>query len=579
LGLKKQKLKRNLKMREGIFVMKILLPMTARKLIVTPILLSLLAYVVFSQQGAATKKTTVGLSAAEKKLASQLKAETVREVTTALVAKEMEGRGTAQSGGDRAAKYLADRFAKIGLKPGGDANTYLQSIKFKIEQVQSDSSFKAGATTFKYREDFLIAPPLPTESQTVNGGLVFVSYGVVSEELKRDDLAGLDVKGKVVMVLDGKPKNVDDKLWAKAANQQVVFGRLIGKGAVGFVVIYQGRATVPFSLAAEYLSRRRVSLADAPSMLLKVPPIALINASAAEKLFAASGQTLAQAKERTDDGAFVSRDLNQQATISARLKREAGTSSNVIGVLEGSDAKLKEQAVVYTAHYDAYGIELDGAIYPGAGDNAIGVAKLVAIAETMAKPATKPRRSIIFIATTAEEAGLLGAEYWVQHPTWPIEKVACNINYDGIGTDAWGKLGNIFDLGFSHSDMGKVMDDVAAATGLTISPEPMKEEGFFYRSDHYAFFKKGVPAVYLVGTPAGDEQALIVRVAKWLMTDYHMATDTIQPNWNWDGARELAALGLISGMRIANQEAMPAWKADSPYNRPRGTSLPPPPRQ
>jgi len=271
--------------------------------------------------------------------------------------------------------------------------------------------------------------------------------------------------------------------------------------------------------------------------------------------------------------------LNKQAALSVRLKREEVTSSNVVGVLEGTDAALKSEAVVYSAHYDAYGIEADGTIYPGAADNAVGIGKLVAIAEGFTKAKQKPRRSIIFLAVTGEEYGLLGAEYWVKHPTWPLEKVAANINYDGIGTEVWGELHYLINYGFDHSELGKTIAEVAAATGAEIVPDPFPEEDVFYRSDHYAFFKRGVPGLYLISAPAGDQAAFGARAMKWLVTDYHMATDTIQKDWNWKGAQQLSVVGLLAGLRVANQAAMPAWAPASPYNRPRGTTLPPPPRQ
>lgn len=521
-------------------------------------------------------KAAPALSKSEREASARLKVETLREVTNALVAKEMEGRGTGQPGADKAARYIADRFAKVGLKQAGDAGTYLQVIKFKSEQVQPDSSFKAGDTSFKIKDDFVVAPPLPAEAKDVSGGLVFAGYGAVSPEIKRDDLAGVDVKGKIVIVLSGKPKNVDEATWARTSNQQVVFGRLIMSGAAGIVLTYTDRNTQPFSLVSTYLLRRRVSLADAPQMPVKVPPILLVNDSTAEKLFAGSGSTFAQARDKAAGGEFASRDLGKQAAISVRVKREEVTSSNVAAVLEGSDAKLKEEAVVYCAHYDAYGIDTDGTIYPGAADNALGVAKLVAIAEALMK--AKPRRSIIFLAVTGEEYGLLGAEHWVRHPTWPIEKVAASINYDGIGTEVWGPMKNLIDYGFTHSDLGAAIEGVASAMNVTIVPDPFPEENVFYRSDHYAFFKRGVPSLYLIGAP-GDQMAVGTRAMKFLVTDYHMTTDTVRSDWHWDGARDLALMGLIVGMRIADQEAMPAWLQTSPYNRPRGTNLPPPARQ
>jgi hypothetical protein len=407
--------------------------------------------------------------------------------------------------------------------------------------------------------------------------MVLVGYGVVSPDIKRDDLAGIDLKGKIAVVFDGKPKNVDDATWAKVSNQQIVFTRLISKGAVAFVIVYAGSPARPYSLIASYLARRRVTLADAPQMPFKIPPIIVVGESAAEKLFAASGITYREAKQKAEQGEVVSRDLNKQAAVSVQPKHSEAMSSNVIAMIEGTDAKLKEEALVYTAHYDAYGIDSDGTIYPGAADNAAGVAKMMAIAEVMSK--MKPRRSVLFIALTGEEYGLLGAEHWVNHPTWPIEKVAANINYDGMGSDLWGKLGGIIDLGFGHSDLGALIKEVTAAYNIEIGPDPAPAEGFFYRSDHYAFFKKGIPALFLTGGPGGDQAAVWKRASEWLTTHYHMASDTVQASWDWEGARTLAALGLIAGVRIANRDEMPAWLSSSPYNRPRGTKLPPPVQQ
>ncbi|MFL6277775.1 MAG: M28 family peptidase [Blastocatellia bacterium] len=553
---------------------------SGRTLVAALVAIQLSAPLAMAQSAAA--KPAPSLSAAEREAVSHVKADTIRQVTVALTAKEMQGRGTGQPGADRAAEYIAHQFALLGLRPLGDQVEgkpgFLQAIKFKAEQVQTETSFKAGDISLKYKDDFIVAPPLPQEaSKDVSGALTFVGYGVASPDVKRDDLAGMDVKGKIVVVLDGKPDNVEATAWAKAANQQTRFGRLISAGAAGFVIVYApARATQPFNLAATYLSRRRVALADAPAFPIKVPPLLLISDAAAEKLFTGTGASFAELKAKAARGEFVSRDLNKPAAISVRLKREAATSSNVVGVMEGTDAALKSEAVVYSAHYDAYGIDADGTIYPGAADNALGIGKLVAIAEAFAKAKAKPRRTIIFLAVTGEEYGLLGAEHWVKHPTWPLEKVAANINYDGIGTEVWGELHYLVNYGFDHSDLGKTIAEVAAVTGAEIIADPFPEEDVFYRSDHYAFFKRGVPGLYLISAPAGDEAAFGARAMKWLVTDYHMATDTIQKDWNWKGAQQLSVIGLLAGMRVANQDAMPAWLPSSPYNRPRGTTLPPP---
>jgi Zn-dependent M28 family amino/carboxypeptidase len=526
------------------------------------------------------------LSAAEREAASHVKADTIRNVTAALTATEMQGRGTGQPGADRAARYIADQFTRLGLKPLGDQTegktSYLQAIKFKAEQVQPDASFKVGDVSLKYKDDFVIAPPLPQEDvKEASGALAFVGYGAValSPDPERNDLAGVGIKGKIIVVLSGRPDHVETAAWNRATGSGI-FARLISQGAAAIVIVYApARETQPFSLAATYLSRRRVSLPGASAPFIKLPPIVLINDATAEKLFAGTGSAFAELKAKAKTGEFVSRELNKPATISLHVKHEEVTSSNVVGVLEGSDTVLKNEAVVYSAHYDAYGIDTDGTTYPGAADNALGIGKLIAIAEGFARAKAKPRRSVIFLAVTGEEYGLLGAEHWVKHPTWPLEKVAADINYDGIGTEVWGEMHYLINYGFDHSQLGNTIAEVAAAMNAEIVADPFPEEGVFYRSDHYAFFKRGVPSLYLISAPAGDQAAFGARAMKWLATDYHMATDTVQKDWSWKGAEQLAVVGLITGMRVANQDAMPAWISGSPYNRPRGTTAPPPPRQ
>jgi len=531
----------------------------ATEQIILSLLLSLFHISVFAQQGA--KSPSIGLTADEQKAAAHLETKRIREVTTVLSSKEMEGRGTGQPGADRAAKYLADKFAELGLQPGGDARTYLQTVKFLFEQPSPNSSFKAADMTFKFKEDFVIPVTRVTESKDVSGRLVFVGYGVVSEKLQRDDLKGLDVNGKVVMALGGKLNHI---------------AGLAGRGATGVIVVLKDE----FSSVASHPNRRHVvRLAESPAVSSGLPPVIVINEQTAEKLFVGQDVTFAKVKQMAEAGEWVSRDLNIPISLSVRYHREEKAGSNVIAVLEGSDPALKDQAVVFTAHYDAFGIDASGTIYPGAADNALSVGKLIAIAESLKKAKVQLRRSIIFIALIGEEYGMLGAQYWVNHPTWPLEKVAANINYDGIGTDVWGSLGIIIDYNFNHSDLGNVIKEVAALNGVDIVPDPMLEQGAFYRSDHYIFCIKGVPSLFLMGAPKPENLSeFLARVKSWLASNYHQPTDTIKPDWNWGGARMLSIFGMVTGMRVANQGAIPAWRSDSPYNRPRGNNLPPPAR-
>ncbi len=519
-----------------------------------------------------TRKTAPALTATEKRAAARVKLETIREVTTTLSSPEFEGRGTGQPGADKAAHYLADRFAKLGLNPAGENGTYLQAIKFKSAQVLPETSVRVGDAVLRHGEDYVILPPYTSEQVDATGGIVFAGYGVVSQELKRDDLAGLELKGKVVIILSGQPEGVDPAAWKRATNPQVRAMNIFGKGAATMIVANAGTSAQPFSIIANYLSRRRVSLASAPPPMFKVPPVLLVSNAAMEKVFAGSEITYSQTLEKAKTGAMVSRELGKTATLALRIKQEETTSNNVVGVLEGSDAKLKEEAVVFSAHYDAYGLD-NGHIYPGAADNALGTATITAIAEALVKtfstPASRPRRSIIFLSVTGEEYGLFGSEYWVQHPTWPLEKVAADINFDGIGTEIYGPVKRVVGFGAEHSDLGSVFEDVVAATANIVTPDPMPEENAFVRSDHYPFVKKGVPALMLLGGPAGDVSLWIPRARKWLETDYHSPSDTVKPDWNWTGPQTLAQVGMIIGLRVANTDAMPMWRTTSPFNKPR----------
>ena len=529
-----------------------------------------------SAAGAASapaRKASATLTPVEKKAVARVRLETIREVTTELSSPQFEGRGTGQPGADKAAQYLANRFAKLGLKPLGDNGTYLQAIKFRATQIMSETSVTIGDAALKHAEDYVILPPYNSDKVDATGGVVFVGFGVVSPELKRDDLAGLDLKGKVVILLGGQPDGVDAEAWKRATSPQARALNIFGKGAVAMIVANAGTTAQPFSTIANYLSRRRVSLASATPPMFSFPPVLLVSDAAMEKAFAGSELTYAQTLAKAKTGESVSRDLGKTATLALRFKRGETTSSNVVAVLEGSDPKLKEEAVVYSAHYDAYGIESDGRVFPGAADNALGVGMITSVAEAVVKafpkPAARPRRSIIFLAVTGEEYGLFGAEHWVAHPTWPLEKVAADINFDGIGTEVYGPVKRVVGFGAEHSDLGTVFANVAEATGNIVTPDPMPEENAFVRSDHYAFVKKGVPALMLLGGPAGDVSLWIPRARTWMETDYHSPTDTVKPDWNWTGPQTLAQLGLVIGLRVSAAETMPAWNATSPFNKPR----------
>lgn len=535
--------------------------------------LLLLSSSAFGWQQAAAPATSGSstLSATERDLSASVKVETIKDVTAALSTDEMQGRGTMQPGGEKAASYIAERFAKLGLKPLGDKNSYLQTIKFRETEFLPETSLKVGDSLFKLGSDFAVAPPLSGE-KNASGQMVFVAYGLVSSTPKRNDFAGIDVRGKIVVLLDGPPKMITKEAWKKAKAQINILRGLVGAGAAGVIYVSHGREEHPYSELADYFSRRQMELADEDELPAFLPPFLIASNETAEKLFAQSGTTFAQALEKAEQDSFTPFNLKQSAKITVRLKKKKGTGSNVVGLLEGSDAKLKDEAIVYSAHYDAFGVGASGRIYHGAADNAIGVAEMIAIAEAFTQSPVKPRRSIIFLAVTGEEYGLYGSEYWAKNPTWKIKQVAADLNFDGMGTEVYGPVKTVVGYGAEHSSLGQLLSDVAAAFSIKVIPDPMPDEKSFYRSDHYAFVKKGVPALMLLGAPAGEASGWIDRMKKWEKTDYHQPTDVIRPDWDWTGPLAIAQVGVVMGMRVANSEQMPSWLQKSIFNRERGTN-------
>jgi len=513
---------------------------------------------------------------AETALTNAISLETIRETTAALSADDMEGRGTAQAGGDKAAQYIADRFAKIGLKPLGTKDSYLQRIKFRESEILPESVLKIGDEALKLGSEFVFTPPTSTEKHT-SGRMIFIAYGIVSSQLKRNDVGTGSLQGNVVVMIEGPPKNVDKASWKKVHAQSTIISGLVRQGVSGIIFVSNGTEEHPYSETADYLTRRQVDLADAEEVPEFVPPFAMVSNAAAEKMFASSGVTLSDALAKAEQEHFTPIDLKKTASITVRLRKDKGAGSNVVGLLEGSDPVLKSEAVIYSAHYDAWGTTNGNHVFHGAADNGLGVGQMMAVAQAFAASVTKPRRSIIFMAVTGEEYGLYGSKYWVDHPTWKLKNVAANLNFDGMGTEVYGPVGTLVGYGADHSTLGELLGSVASTASLKVIPDPMPDEKSFYRSDHYSFAKKGVPSLMLLGAPTGDPKVWIKRMKAWEKTDYHQPTDTIRPEWNWEGPKTVAVVGAVMGMRVANSDQMPSWLSASPFNRERGTNAAPPP--
>lgn len=503
------------------------------------------------------------LSAAERSIVDNITIASIKASTAALSSAEMQGRGTMQPGGEKAAAWIADQYKKFGLKPLGDNGTYLQKINFKETIATPETVFKVGEDTLKHGSDFGLLP-MNSGDKNVSGDLLFAAYAFPMQGPDSDYLKNVDLRGKVVVILEGPPKGVPQKVWEDNEASQIVIMNLVMRGAAAIVFVGHGREKNPPDETINYFSRRQVALAGEAGYPPMVPPIAFIGAKAAGKLFAKSGITLADALAKADAPGFLPIDLKQKAQIVAKYKTTTGTSPNVVGFIEGSDPKLKEEAVVFTAHYDAYGTE-NGKVYFGAADNALGTAEMLSIAEAYSKMPTKPKRSMVFLAVTGEEYGLYGSKHWAQNPTWDIKKVAANLNLDGIGSEVYGPVKTMVGYGAEHSSLGAMLGDLTKTMGISLIPDPTPDEKVFYRSDHYSFVERGVPALMLLGAPAGEKEVWLKRIRDWEKTDYHNTGDVIQPNWSWEGAETVAEVMGILGLRVSENPAMPAWLPSSRF--------------
>lgn len=523
------------------------------------ILFALLSVSTFAQTAAtvAVPVRETSLSKIETELTGKITIDSIKSYTDALSADDMEGRGTMQPGGEKAANWIAEKFKSLGLKPLGDKGSYLQTIKFKESVFTPETSFKLGEESLKLGTDYGIGSFSISEG-SVSGDMVFVAYGIVADSIKRNDLKGINVAGKIVVMLEGPPANIPKKAWEDQKASQIFIGSLIRQGAKAIIFIGHGREQQSPEMLLDYFSRRQISMASEDSSPSVPIPFIFASNNAAEKMFAKSSVSYKDALQQAESNDFKPFELKQKGKITMKTKSSKGESNNVIAYIEGSDPKLKEEAVLFSAHYDAYGID-NGKIYNGAADNALGTSEMLAVAEAFSKMEPKPKRSLIFLAVTGEEYGLYGSKYWAKNPTWDIKKVAANLNLDGIGTEVYGPVKNMVGFGAEYSTLGAMLEDVARSYGIKIMPDPQPEEKVFLRSDHYSFVERGVPALMLMGAPEGTPESLVAKIKAWEKLHYHQPSDDVMKDWDWSGAKTVADMMGVLGLRIANQEKMPEW--------------------
>ncbi len=543
---------------------KILLPFRSARSISAFCLIAVLVLGSFAQAPVAVVSAP-SLAPFESELAEKITVQSIKDMTAALASPEMEGRGTGQPGGEKAAAWIAEKFKSYGMKPLGDKGTYLQKVEFKETVATAETSFTISDQTLVYGTDFAFVPQ-NNGNKSVSGDLVYVSYGIQAKQSNIDMLEGANLSGKVAVMIEGPPPGMTDKNWSDIKAHMAIVRSLISAGVAAIVFLTPDGHKQPADELISYFSRRQLTLPNEEGYPPQVPPFIYVGSKGAEKLFAKVEMTREQALAKGATREFKPIDLKQKAKIVAKYETKKVAASNVVGVLEGSDAKLKAEAVVFSAHFDAYGKE-NGKVYYGAADNALGTAEMLAVAEAFSKASQKPKRSMVFVAVTGEEYGLYGSKHWAKNPTWDVKKVAANLNLDGIGSEVYGPVKTMVGYGAEHSTLGTMLDEVAKSYGVTVIPDPMPDEKVFYRSDHYSFVERGIPALMLLGAPAGDKEVWMKRIKDWEKTDYHQPGDTIQPNWAWEGPETVAEVMAILGWRISENPTMPSWLTSSKLSK------------
>ena len=485
----------------------------------------------------------------------------------------LEGRGTGTRGYMLAANYVRAEFEQLGLEPAGEAGTYFQKVRVRqLTPVPERDSLVikrgTGEEKLVFEKDYLMEGDPAHEDAAVEGSLVFVGYGVSAPERHYDDYAGIDAKGKIVVMVADAPASFSSTDRAYYSDGFVKSQNAAAHGAIGVIGIWAGEVTIntPWKEIIRFFHQpimRWIDQNGTPNDYVpELQASAFMNDKSAEALFTGSAHTFEAAMASLNAGKPMSFALAGIASMQEAAKFTELVSPNIAGILRGSDPRLKDQYVIFTAHVDHVGIgdPVNGdAIYNGAVDNASGTAALIEIARAFAESKDHPKRSLLFLAVTGEEAGLLGSDYFARHPTVPLSQIAANINMDGISVLYDFK--DIVALGADHSTLNREVQDVARHMGLEVSPDPMPEENFFIRSDQYSFVKQGVPALNITEgwktvDPALDGKKLSIA---WETTRYHTPQDDMNQPLNFVAARKCTQILLAVGYEVANAPDRPTW--------------------
>ncbi len=492
----------------------------------------------------------------------------------------MEGRGTGQRGGDLAAEYLATEFALEGLKPGGDNGTYFQKVPMVGITTEAGTTMAVdgpkGATSLKLGEDVVAGNQSQEALADIDAPIVFVGYGIQSPEYKWDDYKGTDLKGKVLLMFVNEPVSDDPNFFK--GKSLTYYGRWTYKyeeaarrGAAAVLLIHKtDMASYGWEVVRNSWGAERSFLAGDQSA--RLPLAGWVQLEVAKKLLADSGQDFDKLFQQAQSRDFrpITLPVRLKAHVASKIRQFA--SSNVIGIVPGADAKLKEQAVIYSAHYDHLGIHADmpgDNIYNGALDNATGCGVLLEMAGAVSRSAEKPRRSMIFAAVTGEEAGLLGSEYLAKHPPVPAKNITLGLNFDMFVP--YGMPEQVRASGSDRTDFFPVIEQTAKEFHFELMRGVADTAGGYYRSDHFSFAHAGIPA-FSIGQGSkfrGRSEEWVKEQNKARGNTYHQPSDEFREDWDFSGLAELARFGLALGWKAAEQPRAVQWQKGDEFERAR----------
>jgi len=519
----------------------------------------------------------------------------VLQHTKVLASDEFEGRAPGTKGEELTVNYITDQFQKVGLKPGNTDGTFIQKVPMVAitPDPTTELVFRKGGAVqkLKFRDDVVAWTKRVTDTVTLNkSAVVFVGYGVEAPDYTWDDYKGVDLKGKTMVVLIGDPPVPDPNDPTKldpnvfGGRAMTYYGRWTykyemgqAKGASAVLIVHETEpAAYPWAVVQGKAGEQCDLIAPDKNMG-RVPVEGWITLDQAKKLFAMAGQDFDALKKQAVTREFKPVALGVTASMTLHNTIRTFDSRNVIGMIEGSDPKLKNEYVIYTAHWDHFGIGVPvngDKVYHGANDNATGTGGLIELARAYKNLPVAPKRSIIFLAVTAEEQYLLGSDYYARTPIYPLSKTLAAINMDSL--NMYGRTKDVTITGFGKSDLDDYAREVAAAQERVINPDPAPERGGYFRSDHFSFAKQGVPAlasgggIDYIGKPPGWGKK---HREEFTANDYHKPGDNVKPDWVLDGAVQDLQYYFMVGYRVAQADKYPEWKPGAEFKAKRDAMM------